>query len=86
MEARGLYLICQGKKREGPKKVRMTINRYEGESRFCIQVFERETNGADAREGNLDSRLGEEIRFCIQVFERATNVGGMRKKAVQAPG
>ena len=35
----------------------MTINRYEGESRFCIQVFERETNGADARECNSDSRL-----------------------------
>ena len=64
----------------------MTINRYEGESRFCIQVFERETDGADAREGNPDSRLMEKSTDFVSRFLNAQRMGGMREKAIQTPG
>ena len=72
----------------------MTINRYEGESRFCIQVFERETNGANAREGNPDSRLMEKISDLESRFLNAQRkgewnakrMGQMRGEAILIPG
>ena len=66
--------------------MRITINRNEGESRFCIQVFERETNGADARGGNPDSRLMKKSPDFVSRFLNAQRMGGMREKAIQSPG